>query len=144
MLLFSSVQVVRVSFTLPIACRLLFNRVCHNSYYSSLENACIEAYHRCFIAPHKYFNGKVKLILEKYYGFTKLNQRPIIKLYTASQHKFPELWVYSGNLGNLHLRKNPLYIFYLRFISIMWGHGFPTVFIVWSKLYLEMFSIKAT
>ena len=48
-----------ISFALPIAGRLLFNRVCNNSYYSSLGNACIEACYRCFVAPHKYFNGKV-------------------------------------------------------------------------------------
>ena len=109
MLLFSSVQAVRVSFTLPIAYRSLFNRVCHNSYYSSLGNICIEACYRCFAAPHKHLSGKVMLILEKHYSCTKLHQRPIIKLYTPSQYEFPELWVHSGNLGNLHLRKITLY-----------------------------------
>ena len=56
MLLFCSVQVRQclcstvcgsiskgVSFTLPIACRLLFNRVCNNSYCTGLGNTRIEA-----------------------------------------------------------------------------------------------------
>ena len=45
-----------VSFTLPIACRLLFNRfaVILLKFRECVQEAC----YRYFAGPHKYFNGK--------------------------------------------------------------------------------------
>ena len=71
MLLFCSVQAKQflcstvcgsiskgVSFTLPIACRLLFNRVCNKSYYSSLGHYLLESCFSSEISKHEMRVGR--------------------------------------------------------------------------------------